>query len=126
MEIYNSTSVINIYAKSIQNKKLKKVKTKEKGEKMKKTLKKITKKDSNLINKDKQNGITLIALVITIIVLLILASVSIAMLTGDNGILTMASKAKEQTEIAEEKEQVQLAVTEARGFSKNKFTKYIK
>ena len=86
---------------------------------MKKTLKKITKKDSNLINKDKQNGITLIALVITIIVLLILASVSIAMLTGDNGILTMASKAKEQTEIAEEKEQVQLAVTEARGFSKN-------
>ena len=35
---------------------------------MKKTLKKITKKDSNLINKDKQNGITLIALVITIIV----------------------------------------------------------
>ena len=35
-------------------------------------------------------GITLIALVITIIVLLILAGVSIAMLTGDNGILSQA------------------------------------
>ena len=33
-------------------------------------------------------GITLIALVITIIVLLILAGVTIATLTGDNGILT--------------------------------------
>ena len=39
-------------------------------------------------------GITLIALVITIIVLLILAGVSIAMLTGNNGILTQASNAK--------------------------------
>ena len=38
--------------------------------------------------KENQKGITLIALVITIIVLLILASVSISMLTGDNGILT--------------------------------------
>ena len=39
-----------------------------------------------------QKGITLIALVITIIVLLILAGVSIAMLTGNNGILTQANK----------------------------------
>ncbi len=39
-------------------------------------------------------GITLIALVITIIVLLILAGVSIAMLTGQNGILTQAANAK--------------------------------
>ena len=53
----------------------------------------------------KQNkGITLIALVITIIVLLILAAVSIAMLTGENGILNQASKAKEETEIAKYKE----------------------
>ena len=43
-------------------------------------------------------GITLIALVITIIVLLILAGVSIAMLTGENGIITQAQKAKENTE----------------------------
>ena len=42
----------------------------------------------------KNNGITLIALVITIIVLLILAGLSIAMLTGQNGILTQAQNAK--------------------------------
>ena len=48
----------------------------------------------------KENGITLIALVITIIVLLILAGVSIAMLTGENGILTQAQKAKNETEEA--------------------------
>ncbi len=41
-----------------------------------------------------QKGVTLIALVITIIVLLILAGVSIAMLTGDNGILTQANKSQ--------------------------------
>ena len=46
-------------------------------------------------------GITLIALVITIIVLLILAGVTIATLTGDNGILNQAGKAKEQTEKAD-------------------------
>ena len=51
--------------------------------------------------KSKNNkGITLIALVITIIVLLILAGVSIAMLTGQNGILTQAARAKEETENA--------------------------
>ena len=50
-------------------------------------------------------GITLIALVISIIVLLILAGVSIAMLTGENGILTQAQKAKEKTEKASEDEQ---------------------
>ena len=49
----------------------------------------------------KNNGITLIALVITIIVLLILARVSIATLTGENGVLTKASEAGKQTEIAE-------------------------
>ena len=43
-----------------------------------------------------KNGITLIALVITIIVLLILAGVTIATLTGDNGILTKAQNAKEK------------------------------
>ena len=53
-------------------------------------------------------GITLIALVITIIVLLILAGVSISMLTGDNGILTQAKLAKEKTEEAQRKEEQQL------------------
>ena len=41
-----------------------------------------------------QKGVTLIALVVTIIVLLILAGVSIAMLTGDNGLLTKAKEAQ--------------------------------
>ena len=49
-------------------------------------------------------GITLIALVITIIVLLILAGVTIATLTGDNGILKKAGDAKTQTEQAKEDE----------------------
>ena len=51
-------------------------------------------------------GITLIALVITIIVLLILAGVSIAMLTGQNGILTQASNSKDKTTAAEIAERV--------------------
>ena len=59
--------------------------------------------------KRNEEGITLIALVITIIVLLILAGISIAMLTGENGILTQAQNAKKQTSIAEEKEQIALA-----------------
>ena len=61
----------------------------------------------------REKGITLIALVITIVVLLILAGVSIAMLTGDNGIITQAQNAKESTDSAEEKEGVELAVTAA-------------
>ena len=56
----------------------------------------------------KEKGITLIALVITIIVLLILAGVSIAMLTGDNGIITQAKLAKEKTEEAQRKEEQEL------------------
>jgi len=55
-----------------------------------------------------QKGITLIALVITIIVLLILASVSIAMISGDNGILSKAGEAKTKNEIANLKEQFNL------------------
>lgn len=58
----------------------------------------------------KENGITLIALVITIIVLLILAGVSIAMLTGDNGILNKATVASQETLAAEAEEAIKLAV----------------
>ena len=58
-----------------------------------------------------QKGITLIALVITIIVLLILAGVSIAMLTGQNGILTQANNAQTSTIEAEIKEEINLAVS---------------
>ena len=58
-----------------------------------------------------QKGITLIALVITIIVLLILAGVSIAMLTGQNGILTQASNASTATLRGEIEEAVKLGVS---------------
>ena len=67
-------------------------------------------KEKLLKNITKQKGITLIALVITIIVLLILAGVSIAMLTGQNGILTQAQNASAQTEIAEAKEKAQMDI----------------
>ena len=62
------------------------------------------------MKKTKQNGITLIALVITIIVLLILAAVSIATLTGENGILTKANDAKEETGKATAEEKVEVEV----------------
>ena len=60
----------------------------------------------------KENGITLIATVVTVIVLLILAGVSIAMLTSENGILNQARKAKELIEIASEEEYIRLIITE--------------
>ena len=56
----------------------------------------------------RNKGITLIALVITIIVLLILAAVSIATLTGENGILTQANKAKVETRGASVEEECSL------------------
>lgn len=59
-----------------------------------------------------QRGITLIALVITIIVLLILAGVSIAMLTGENGLLTKAKSAGDETKTASTQESVKLAIAE--------------
>ncbi len=62
-----------------------------------------------LKNTFKRNeGITLIALVVTIIVLLVLAGISIAMLTGQNGILNRASEAKEKTALAQEEENEKL------------------
>ena len=57
----------------------------------------------------KNKGITLIALVITIIILLILASITVATLTGDNGIITKAIEAREKTEQAGVEEQLKLA-----------------
>ena len=60
-------------------------------------------------------GITLIALVITIIILLILAGVTIATLTGDNGILKKAGDAKTQTEQAKEDENLKIAIAGSYG-----------
>ena len=62
----------------------------------------------------KENGITLIALVITIIVLLILAGVTIATLTGDNGLLSKAGEAKNVADQANLEEEVQLALVESK------------
>ena len=74
------------------------------------------------MNKQRKNkGITLIALVITIIVLLILAGVSISMLTGENGILTQAQNAKEETEIASEKEAIQLTMINKESTNNSKY-----
>ena len=62
------------------------------------------------LNLKERNGITLIALVITIIVLLILAGVTIATLTGDNGILGKAKTAKTTNDEEKAKEQINIAV----------------
>ena len=61
----------------------------------------------------KQKGITLIALVITIIVLLILAGVAISMLSGENGILKQAAEAKTETEKQSTLEQIKLGAVTA-------------
>ena len=68
----------------------------------------------------KEKGITLIALVITIIILLILAGVSVAMLTGKNGIIQQAINAKEKTEIAIVQEKVDLWLGENNMYSSSK------
>ncbi len=58
----------------------------------------------------KNKGITLIALIITIIVLLILAGVSINAIVGDNGVLNQAINAKDKTDEAGEKEKIEFAL----------------
>ena len=65
----------------------------------------------NQRTKKLEKGITLIALVITIIVLLILAGVTINALTGENGLLSKAIGAKENTQKAEAEELVKLALS---------------
>ena len=54
--------------------------------------------------RNEENGITLMALVLTIIILLILAGISISMLTGNNGILRKTIEAKEKSQNAEQEE----------------------
>ncbi len=66
----------------------------------------------------RNKGITLLALVITIIILLILAGITISAITGDNGIIGNASRAKEQTEIDNEKEIVDTCIVQTMGKSK--------
>ena len=64
-------------------------------------------------NRKRENrGITLVALVVTIIVLIILAGVSIAMLVGENGIITQAQRAAQETEQAKKDEEAGLSSLE--------------
>ena len=62
---------------------------------------------------NKEDGITLIALVISIVILLILSGIVIASLTGDNGLIGKSGEAKKQTEISEGLEQLEIAVTQS-------------
>ena len=68
--------------------------------------------------KNNTKGITLIALVVTIIVLIILAGVSISMIVGDNGIITQAQRAARETANATvtSEEQMNVLVNELNGY----------
>ena len=59
-------------------------------------------------NRKKEKGITLIALAVTIIVMLILAGVTIATLTSENGIINQSSKVKETNKVAKTEEEAKL------------------
>ena len=61
----------------------------------------------------KESGITIIALIVTIVVLLILAGVSISLIIKRNGIISKAEVAKQETEIADEKEKINLSALAA-------------
>ena len=73
--------------------------------------------------KRNQIGITLISLVVTIIVLLILAGISIAMITGENGILQKATEAKTKSDNAQITERIQLAYNSALTGGHGSYTK---
>ncbi len=63
--------------------------------------------------KENKRGVTLIALVVTIVVLMILAAISIRALSGDSGIVNQAKKGKNSAEISEEKEIINISVAQA-------------
>jgi len=67
-------------------------------------------------------GITLVALVITIIVLLILAGVSISLVVGDNGVLTQSQSAAKKTDEADAKQALEMAISSCQGDFVNVWT----
>ena len=71
---------------------------------------KIKKHNKNKLERNKEKGVTLIALVVTIVILLILAGLSISMLTGENGMITKTKEAKFATKIASYQEQISLYI----------------
>ena len=60
----------------------------------------------NLINTREQKGITLISLVVIIIVTLILAGISVAILSGNNGMIIKSAEAREETQIGDDIERI--------------------
>mgnify|MGYP000221781842 FL=1 len=58
----------------------------------------------------KEKGITIVALVIMIIILLIISGLTIEVLIGKDGIISKTAETKQATEISSEKEKIQLAV----------------
>ncbi len=109
----------NEQTKRIINQKYINIKCEEKNQKnhVEKQIQKVVKQQ--IENKVKcQKGITLLALVITIIVLLILAGITINAITGDNGLIRNAGRAKEEAEIANEKEILEKATVQAMGNNK--------
>ena len=76
-------------------------------------LKQTCDEKNNKINKEcHAKGITLIALVVTIVVMLVLAGVSINLLTGDNGVITKAKIAKEAQVLSNYQENLNLFATD--------------
>lgn len=71
--------------------------------------------------KEESKGITLIALAITVIILLLLAGISIATLTGDNGLITSSIKAKFKSEVKEIQENLQTKIVEDKDKNKYQF-----
>ena len=69
--------------------------------------------------KEKQKGVTLIALVITIIVLIILAGITISLIVGENGIISRAQEAGSETKKSQEKEAISLAILNSQIQDKN-------
>ena len=76
--------------------------------KQEKSERKNINKKKNIIMQRNTKGITLIALVVTIIILIILSGVSINLVLGENGIVNKAKKAKENTELAKVEEETRL------------------
>ena len=68
----------------------------------------------NKLMKENNNGITLIALVLTIVVLIILASITINIVIGKNGIIERGKQAKEQTIISQYKEKIEMIKIDVR------------
>lgn len=83
-------------------------------EKMNKRIKKAESLTAVHTSDFKEKGITLIALVVTIVVLLILAGISINLLLGENGLINKSKYAKDKYSSSQIKEILEMAISEAK------------